>query len=369
MDSVYTVCPVLDETAMNGHIQGFGSSAEDTALCYAYAAVTIATGPSEHILKRPEVIQTYMSRALKLRPPIGRSNDIKLARVVFAVFLRISFALLQDGDMDFFYMREAITMLQMTRLGEEEPTGTSVAETLSWQRLRWVVFIQERVACICHERKAIIETCPAQWGFSDELLPNQIRVAFSHMTELYRLVDDEFLHIWRDKQNSKALTQEWVNEKQRAFAAQQMMIEESLSRLTNLQQVDLVLTCQWLRTVVWQMAGYKHMLHSDALQDYMLLLFPVQGSVYVGNVLRNISRESLNRQGMGNLQKLFEITDMAADVLSLSAGLYERTQILGWMENCCFLIRWLQEFTQLSRAQRRLLGQKLESLGALMADT
>ncbi|KAL2212817.1 hypothetical protein CC79DRAFT_454849 [Sarocladium strictum] len=368
LDSVYIVCPVLGKQAIVEAINGFGSSADHRALCYAYAAVTTALGPSSNPQKRPEVIAHMITLALRARPAIGHPRQITLGRVVFAVFLRITFGVLQDQDMDFFYLRESITMLQVMRPESSEIVQDPAAEQRAWQRLHWVVYIQERVACICHERTAILDPCPAEWGFWDEALPLHIRQSFERMIALYRLVDDTFLRNWREKQDGTSLTLEWVTERQKALALQQELVEELCDSVTELQKTDLVLTCQWLRTIVWQMAGSKYMLHSDASQDYMLLLFPVQGCVYVGKVLRKTSRESLNQQGGGNLQKLFEITNTAADVLSLLAKHPHKRDIFDWIDNCCFLIRWLQEFTQLHSTQRRILQEKLEGLELLTAD-
>lgn len=369
LDCVYIVCPVLDQHAITESIDGFASSPEHASLCYAYAAVTTALGPSSNHHKRPEVIAHLITCALRARPPLGHRQQITLARVVFAVFLRMSFGVLQDWDMDFFYLRESITLLQLLR---SSCKSFDLAEQRAWQRLHWVVYIQERVACINHERQAILglstSTTEGGCGFQDEALPTHIRQSFARMVALYCLVDDKFLCNWREKQNSSALTLDWVTEKQRTLALQQELVEDLGDCVSKLQKTDLVLTCQWLRTIVWQMAGQKYMLHSDAREDYMLLLFPVQGCAYVRNMLHGMSRESLSQQGGGNLQKLLEITTTAADVLDLLAKLHYEQKVFDWMDDCCFLIRWLQGFTHLHRAQREFLQRKLESLEILLVD-
>lgn len=311
------------------------------------------------------MISELISRALRLRPAIGHRSQITLKRVVFAVFLRISFGVLQDRDMDFFYLREAITMLQMLRLDRPQDSSPPDSSSISaWQRLHWIVFIQERVSAVSNERAAAL-MAPTDTPFNDDELPLHLQRGFIRISELYRLVDEEFLRIWRDKQHCSALTLEWITKKQKALEQQHALVEEACPNLTELQQSDLLLTSQWLRTLVWQMAGYKYMLHSDAVHDYMLLLFPVQGSMYVGNILRKICRESLDQQGAGNLQKLFEITTCAADVVSLSAKHNDRHDVVHWMENCRYLIEYLQQFKNLSNTQRCILQQKVETLDAL----
>ena len=365
--SVYSVCPVVRHDDVRDSIHRFSHEADHASFCYAYASVTLALSSADNPRKTPEVIGELVSRALRLRPAIGHRSQITLKRVVFAVFLRITFGVLQDREMDFFYLREAITMLQM--LGLDKPHDSippNDGTRHAWQRLYWIVFIQERVSAVSNERAGAL-VAPANAGpfADDEELPEHIRRAFGRLSELYRLVDEDFLRIWRDKQHCPVLTLEWITEKQRVLEEQHVLVEEACPHLTEVQQSDLLLTSQWLRTLVWQMAGYKYMLHSDAAQDYMQLLFPVRGSIYVGNILRKICRESLDHQGAGNLQKLFEITTSAADVVSLSAKHHERQDVLDAKENCRYLIEYLQRFKTLGNTQRCILQQKLEALGNL----
>lgn len=363
---VYSICPVIRHEDIRDSINRFSDEADHGAFCYAYAAVTVALAAATDPRKTPEFIGELISRALRLRPAIDHRSQITLKRVVFAVFLRVAFGVLQDRDMDFFYLREAITMLQMLQLDRPHASVTTDSTRPAWQRLHWIVFIQERVSAVCNERAAAL-VAPDDSPFSDDELAPHLQRGFIRISELYRLVDEEFLRIWRDKQHSSALTLEWITEKQRALEEQHALVEEACPHLTELQQSDLLLTSQWLRTLVWQMAGYKYMLHSDAVQDYLLLLFPIQGSLYVGNILRKIGRESLDQQGAGNLQKLFDITTCAADVVSLSAKHQDRRDVLHWVENCRYLIRYLQEFRNLGSGQRYILLQKLETLDSLLS--
>lgn len=358
---VYSICPVIRHDDIRDSIHRFGDEADHGSFCYAYAAVTVALAAADNPRKTPEVIGELITRALRLRPAMNHRSQITLKRVVFAVFLRIAFGVLQDRDMDFFYLREAITMLQMLHLDRPHTTVTTDGTRSAWQRLHWIVFIQERVSAVSNERAAAL-VAPTDSPFSDDELPSHLQRGFIRISELYRLVDEEFLRIWRDKQHSPALTLEWITEKQRALEEQHALVEEACPDLTELQQSDLLLTSQWLRTLVWQMAGYKYMLHSDAVQDYLLLLFPIKGSIYVGNILRKVGRESLDQQGAGNLQKLFDITTCAADVVTLSAKHQDRRDVLHWMENCRYLIQFLQQFNHLSGPQRCILQQRLETL-------
>lgn len=369
---VFPICPITEDEIIRESISRATTEADHGAFCFAYAAMTLALAPDSHPRKTPGIISDLISRALQLRPAVGHTSQIDLKRVALSVFLRISFGVLQDREMDFFYLREAITMIQILHIDKPRPRLPESSNPTAWHHLHWVVFIHDRLSAIADERDGVFSDAPTELPSVDSgnLNNHKIRLGFRHICQLYELVDAEFLSNWRDrnKATDSIQTMEWIETRQKALASQHNQIQEVLPQLSDTHQADLILTSQWLQTLVWQMAGCKYLLHSDAIQDYMLLLFPVQGCIYLKQLLDRICRDSLERQGVGIRQKLFDITDTATDVVTVSAHLHDREVVIHWAENCQHLVRYLLQFKNLHGAQRSLLEQKLGSLSELLIE-
>ncbi|SPO04175.1 uncharacterized protein DNG_06858 [Cephalotrichum gorgonifer] len=367
---VYTTCPLISIQTVKDSLARRGSEAIHAAFSYAYAAATLAVASSDSRDGSTNMISDLISRALHICPVVRDKSQINLTRIVISVYLRIAFGVLRDRDMELFYHREAVTMLQI--IGVDQPLrcpSVTEGDVEVWQRLHWVVFIFDQLSSIAHDRMSLI-TPPETTPLQDDAMPDDVYASFTRASALYQLVDPDFLSFWRDKEGSPTLTHEWIIAKQEAFDQQRKLVQDACPDLAPLQRADLVLTCQWLRLLVWQMATRKYLLRSDALQDYMLLYFPVQESVYLRGILRELEGQPL-RVGIGFVRKLFEVVDSASDVLTVSAGLQlpeDGSVVRQWLDNTCHLIRYIQQSGKLNDIQRAILQQKLESLEAVQAE-
>lgn len=358
-DYVFPACPIVSTEMIRESISRHDTEAEHAAFTYSFGAVTLAVGSSREHQQRSGQIFHLISRALDVRPIMNHRSRVDLRRIMFSVFLRMSFAILLDRDMEIFYHREAVAMLQMVRAGQsEEP---------AWQRLHWVIAIYERLVSIFTERSAAVPF-PMVLPIHDPIIPHHLHLGFTKICELYRTVSDEFLSIWREKDSNPCLTESWIILKQEALEHQRKLVEDISPRLIPTQRADLILTCQWLRLLVWQMATWKYLLHSDALQNYMAIYFPVRESAHLQDILEGLESEALDRNGVGIQRKLFEVVDVASDVLSISAGLQlEDKRIFGqWLTNVIGMIRSLQKSEKLSNVQKVVLSQKLKTLESMM---
>lgn len=85
--------------------------------------------------------------------------------------------------------------------------------------------------------------------------------------------------------------------------------------LSAMQQADLIITRQWLRTLTWQMAMSNTLLSSVPQSESLSLTLPTRLSSQLRQFLRRMSHDSIRIHGSGILSKLFEITDTIADVM------------------------------------------------------
>jgi hypothetical protein len=128
-----------------------------------------------------------------------------------------------------------------------------------------------------------------------------------------------------------------------------------------MQRADLIVTQQWLRTLVWRLAMSKTLLSSQSSKECLSLLLPVRLSKEVRQQVTDISRDAIEIHGSGIVQKLFEITDTIADVLiHIPAATIEETALR--VDDFIFLLNYLFGFPTLDQTRRGILSEKLQTL-------
>ncbi|KAH8880858.1 hypothetical protein GQ53DRAFT_848578 [Thozetella sp. PMI_491] len=361
---VYNACPLLSAKAIRESIAKRDAEAEHAALCYGYAAATYAVACTNENEQSTAVVFELISRALEIRPILNHHSQVDLYRIVLSVFLRIAFGVLQDHQMEDFYHRETVSMLQISGIDQGKRVASTELDGEVSQRLHWVVFIRDRLFAVAQDRMGLL-AAPSQPPFRLEGSSDKTQIGFSRACELYRRIDDDFLALWRDKDGSPRLTEEWIIAKQEELEQQRRLVDEACPNLAPIQRADLILTYQWLRLLVWQMATRKYLLRSNALQSYMLLYFPAQESARLQGLIGEVEHESLGRCGMGVFRKLFEVVDVSSDVLTICTELQwleDREIVDRWLVSTCHLISRLQRSGKMSTVQDLILQQKLTTL-------
>ena len=137
--------------------------------------------------------------------------------------------------------------------------------------------------------------------------------------------------------------------------------------LSPMQQADLIITRQWLRTLVWQLAMSNILLSSDSSSESLTLTFPLRLSNQLRLFLARMSHESVGIHGSGILSKLFEITDTIADVvIHLPQASTEDT--LQRVDDILFLKRFIFSFPRIQNVHKRILMQKFERMKEVYPD-
>ncbi|RSL43210.1 hypothetical protein CEP54_015169, partial [Fusarium duplospermum] len=179
-----------------------------------------------------------------------------------------------------------------------------------------------------------------------------IQAGFRRTCGLYESIDDDFISIWSARDQSRLLTEEWIINKLEALGEQQKLVDATCPQLCSIQCVDLISTCQWLRLRVWQMATWKYLLSSAHLRNYDTVL-PLAGIVS-------------SHPAMGVLQKIYEIVDIASDILTVAANftLSNRDFVIVGQgrANTCQLMTHLRNSGKLDDVQLTRLGPRQKAL-------
>lgn len=391
-EQVYPVSPIITSYEVRQAIDSMHANLDDAAFVYAMGAVTInLTTPTVHGeagAKMTELIRLGLSAYRRADSMAdvknGRLTELRTTfkRIMTCIFLEVSMMAFNRFDRSFASLREAMTMVQMIHVQQCSHNAVPLEprDVPKFQRIYWEVFIHERFLTILSGFPCIMTPLPTGLPMRDTSIPAHIDVGFNRLIRLFQIMDGPFLLYWNAQQNPAqpvpGISLQWIENKQAqldedeigASEAEQALIDSGRGSFTELQHVDLFVTRLWMRTLLWQFGLTHRFLRSVPSQNIhegLSIHFPahrlsVQLRALVSR-LENVS--TIVTHGIGILQKIFEITSTAADVLALPVG-YGQTQeeISSRIEDFAFLVKFLFSFERAEKEQRDYLREKLEGL-------
>jgi len=357
---VYPVNPVITEAEIRNCVQQINSSREAASFLYAFAAVTINLTRSDLLQLAPDMqdqITGLVNRCLEFRDPMGVESQPTLLKVMNNIFIEISMMGLSKPRLGFFYLRQAISLLHMLRVeNATEMALLDPVERARRQRAYWECFIHERFTALSENMPICLPPLPNLPEHDPSLLP-KIEQGWILIIRTFTLIDTEFVELWNGDRSR--VTSEFIEQKHRELQDDQWQMEVSM--LSPMQQADLIITRQWLRTLVWQLAMSNILLSSEASSEPLALTFPLRLSSQLRQFLTQMSRESVAIHGTGILSKLFEITDTFANVvIYLPQASTEDT--LQRVDDILFLKRFIFSFPRIHSVHKRILMQKFEKM-------
>lgn len=468
-DYIYCVSPIITAAEISASITTMHDDTVDFQLVHAFGAVTLnLTQPNWRAdsLEATKV-KRLMDIAISARSQLSTSflsgyggsglRTMLDERFIMAgIFLEICLMGFRRHDEAFLMLREAISLIQLLQvrkarsshqLDGSERTRQRAVEAKQ-ERLYWEAFIHERFLAIVEYYPVMLEPLEDSIAVEDETLPVQVREGFQSLIQMFCVIDHEFVSHWR-RGASATVTKEWIEAKKRELdnldfmlqpqsvsssvpmwhslqarasespASSQHMATENWTSLNTLQQADLVITRQWMLTLLWQLAlshcvlpsssprslgndegrnwnaatrdhgnhgnhvsttdttspsnDHERRLSDPAASVPLSLSFPVRLSQQLRAVITQLGRKYIERHGSGIIQKLFEITATFADVIvhvpvsspssssssptAVAEVEEERAQRLRDFE---FLLNFLREFAGLDEIQARILSEKAE---------
>ncbi|KAK7740277.1 hypothetical protein SLS63_001478 [Diaporthe eres] len=242
----------------------------------------------------------------------------------------------------------------------------------------------------------------------DHTIPINIDSGFRRIIKLFLILDDDLLANWMAQNDNAAdplscnrlekdgITVEWIEQKQQQIddeeaevEAEQQRLEGTPAALTELQLADLFITRAWLRTIVWQLAMSDFLLSSGPTgserHEALSLFFPAHRlSAQLRKLAQFQVETSIGKHGSGILQKIFEIANTIADVMTLfpvaSTGTgggeesgelghdgvesprVDQSQARQCMTDFLLLVKVLLSFERIDKTQRDIILSKVETL-------
>ncbi|KAB5542807.1 hypothetical protein GE09DRAFT_226859 [Coniochaeta sp. 2T2.1] len=383
---VYPVNPVIPRSEIEVAIMTMDYDATSAALVYAYAAVTINLSRISFRDANGDIsaqIRDFMTRSFTSRSTADAGDDysglaptmaVSIQKIMTCLFLEISLMALKRFDKAWLMLREAISMIQMLEVQDRKESRGNDVDVARYQRMYWELFIHERFTTILMSYPSILPPLRSPLPLADPTISPHVNVGFTRLIRLFLILDDDFLRHWiaqnyEEEDAKPEMTISWIEHKQQQLDDDEhtAAYDTRSSVLTELQVADLFVTRVWLRTLVWQLAMSRCLLSSappSSAHEGLSLAFPAQRlSTQLRSLVDTLkSQTSITMHGSGILQKLFEITNTIADVMTVVSNPGLDAAGSQRVRDLVFLVEMLLSFERIDQVQRNILKSKMEAL-------
>lgn len=363
MAYVYPFNPIMTDKEIRESIGKMATDRDHAAFVYAFTGVTIdltqSNAATSHV---SEQINELAGRAIQLRTPLLPGFRPSILRAVTSVYIQMCYMSLGQYDLGFFYLREAISMVHLLRIEDKAVMASlDLTERSRRQRLYWLCFIHERFMSIFHFSPATLSPY-AQFPEDDPSLDPSVSHGWVQVIKTFLLLEPTFISLWIGDRSQ--VTVAWVEQKHRELDDELWELEVSM--LSDLQQADLVVTRQWMRTLLWQMAMSNCLLSSHASCPSLSLEMPLRLSSQLRQFLTKISQNTIQIHGSSILSKLLEIINTIADVV-LHGPQVTLEETTSRIDDILFLKDVIFSFRNLQQVSKKILIEKLHLIGERFA--
>jgi hypothetical protein len=127
---------------------------------------------------------------------------------------------------------------------------------------------------------------------------------FLDLVSLFQHFDDDFVDLWNVSSKTPAFLlsddgSPVSSSKLRSLQEVLDMAIPEVSKRNEIQQADLLISRQWLKTMVWQLCVTKGLLSSSSSNESMSFYYPVPIARDVVIVSRSLSKEAFEPHGVG----------------------------------------------------------------------
>ncbi|KJR82063.1 uncharacterized protein SPSK_03086 [Sporothrix schenckii 1099-18] len=271
--------------------------------------------------------------------------------VLTSFFLFAYHGNLNQSQLSWYYLREAIGFLQALRLDEEDAYfGLPMAVAQRKRRLFWLLFITERAYALQHRRRAVLRPdieLPGIFGSQDP----RIGCGFVTLVKLFSSVSDAFVNAWSSQPltdcepcppalskphphhcggTTTTTNTRTSNTSIELFRPNDVMNVLSMAEIDETQRLDILITEKWLNVLIHQLhngsnssrAGGNPLLPASCSYGGGSSIAAVQiGSVFViaksvEQLISSASPTSLRCHGIGMEQKVSDIANCLCEALT-----------------------------------------------------
>ncbi|KAL1868162.1 hypothetical protein Plec18167_008353 [Paecilomyces lecythidis] len=314
--------------------------------------------------------EALLAEAVRARAELDLLSNVNIESILTSFFLFAAYGNLDKGEHAWFYLSQSISMVYMLGLHRESTYSTmDVVDAEESRRVFWLLFVTERAYALQRSRPVSLRNSiekPKVLYADDPILAygflNLINVFETLTVNLYDWVSTGCDSRYSEVPPTRTIQSNLSN-------------PITLDGVLEIQQVDILVTQQWLQAKMWALSLLGHG-HSASPQQSMPLptggpVLPFHLPVLVGkavmNVIASVSQGALDAHGIGMEQKLFDLGTSVADVACslrlaatqrLAAAIIDPRELLWGMLSTLSKIRGSQSylFPELLERSRSILG-------------
>ncbi|KAK2591816.1 hypothetical protein QQS21_010484 [Conoideocrella luteorostrata] len=317
-DRLYPIWPVVDMNDLITKLIVDVDDLESYALAAAVCAASIAQLRLPEHTDCPEVpisSHQFAKDAEAIRELYDYRESHNLSSVLIPFFLHIYFANSSKLRTSAGYLRESIASVHWLGLDREDSYEVLELDERSLKlRVFWILFISERTFCAQNCFPAVlvpIEEMPP-YGETDSGF-SSITHAFSSLTRLFSHLQK---NIFEPSSSRKVIMDpDKVATSQLALCAQ-----TQCSSFTEIQQVDIFVTRQWIRLLIWEYTMRHYKMSRESSNQAFSLLLPVSIARELLSLFPTVSAQSIHAHGYGMELKVYRMADSLLDILACAPG-------------------------------------------------
>ncbi|KAF3904068.1 hypothetical protein ABW20_dc0110491 [Dactylellina cionopaga] len=318
---LYSVWPVLDCESLVKQLaedqNDFEAHALAASLCSAVIAqLRLPEHGAEKLLGAVTSFE-FAEEAQLLRRKFEYRETYSTASVLTSFFLHIYYANAEKLRSAGFFLREAIGCAQGLQMEEPEiyhPIWTQ--ENQLKLRIFWVLFISERTYCIQNGLPMVLQAI----DYLPELVADasqdkNILSAFVSLTQLFFYLDSGLARALRSYSSKTCASCPGYHKEGISAIQNRLCDEENDNTLRESQKVDIMVTRQWVRTLVWQYTISRFAVSCNSEDLAFSSLLPITIAKETLSIFSKVSTNSIKTHGYGIEIKVHLLADTLLDVL------------------------------------------------------
>ncbi|KAF3089944.1 hypothetical protein TWF225_005171 [Orbilia oligospora] len=320
-ERLYSVWPVVDCDELIHKLLIHEEDYESYALAASLCAATIAQMRlPEHDAQEIDggvTSSQFIEEVHRLRQLFEYREIVSIPSLLTSFFLHIFYANAEKIRSAGSLLREAIGCAFGLRMHESESyLPTFPHENQLKIRIFWILFISERTYCIQNDTPMMLQ--PIEYlpeVPNDETQDRKLLSAFVSLTQLFVNLDGEFARSLYGRSGKGCGSCLGYHRDEMSTAQRDLCTEKDDSDLRESQQVDIAVTRQWIRTLLWQYTVSHFPVSCNSEDPAFSSLLPAQIAKETLSTFNKFSPGAIKVHGYGMELKLFRLGDALLDVL------------------------------------------------------
>ncbi|KIW08889.1 uncharacterized protein PV09_00811 [Verruconis gallopava] len=320
--NLYPTLPILHHRKVQQTVMAMGHSIEAYCKMVSLCAYTLFQPnmvlPS-HVRSNDELGQIsnialarlYLDEAIRVRKGYEFSEDPTIIAVYTSFFIFSCYFCLDRQNAAWVYLRQAMTLAHVMGMHDESSyKNEDFIDSSRKRRFFWVLFMTERAyAFKRHRPLTLYDTIELPTVDEDPTETVQL-TGFIHLIKLYKPFDETFFGLWN--RTVHGTVPSWL------VQLQQQLSDALPTYLdgTETQVVDLKISQQWLKIMIWQLAISHGFISSMASDNTLSFRFPIEISRELVEMAANFSQHAMEVHGSGIVEKLFDVACTLVDVMA-----------------------------------------------------